>query len=441
MSNTPLDADTLVVGAGVAGLTTALKLLTQHPDRKVVVLEKYGKLGGRAMTFKKDIPGVAHVQWENGAGRIHASHKRLLSALKHYDLHTAPISPDAEFRRCNHRGCTKPTADHFEELLQTFITPLQALSRQTLGSHTLLQVANEIHGPERTKALFDQFPYYTEVHNLRADLALKTFAAEMGTREAYSVLIEGFSALIDALAADIRTRGGHIRPRHTLKSYREHYDDDGKFSHIEASVEIYNPETKQTSQHTLNVRRLILALHAEALRKLKPLRAWTPLKYLGSAPLVRIYAVFPKGKNGRVWFDGMPRTITTNTLRYVIPINPDKGIIMISYTDGLDTRPWFKLADSGSPENAEALQKKLMHEVRRTFGPDVPEPLYLKAHPWTVGTTYWKPGTYDVTAMSRAAHKVSPHVFVTGEAISLNQAWIEGALESVETLFELPEFK
>ena len=441
MSNTPLDADTLVVGAGVAGLTTALKLLTQHPDRKVVVLEKYGKLGGRAMTFKKDIPGVAHVQWENGAGRIHASHKRLLSIVKHYDLHTAPISPDAEFRRCNHRGCVKPNPDHFEELIHTFITPLQSLSKHTLGSHTLLQVANEIHGPERAKALFDQFPYYTEVHNLRADLALKTFAAEMGTREGYSVLIEGFSALIDALAADIRTRGGHIRPRHTLKTYKEIRDDDGTFSHIEAAVEIYNADTKETTTHTLKVRRLILALHAEALRKLKPLRTWTPLKYLGSAPLVRIYAIFPKGKNGRVWFDHMPRTITTNTLRYVIPINPDKGIIMISYTDGLDTRPWFKLADSADPDAAAALQKKLMDEVRRTFGPDIPEPTYLKAHPWSVGTTYWKPGTYDVTGMSRAAHKVSPHVFVAGEAISLNQAWIEGALESVETLLDLPEFK
>lgn len=441
MSNPPLDADYLIIGAGVTGLTTALKLLAQHPDKKVVVLEKYGKLGGRVMTFKKDIPGVAHVQWENGAGRIHSSHKRLLKLVNHYGLHTAPISPDAEFRRCNHRGCAKPKPDHFEELLQTFITPLQSLSRQTLGAHTLLQVASEIHGPEKAKSLFNQFPYYTEVHSLRADLALKTFAAEMGTRNNYSVLIEGFSALIDSLAADIRTRGGHIRPRHTLKTYKEHYDADGKFSHIEAFVEIYNPDTKETSQHTLNVRRLVLALHAEALRKLKPLRTWTPLKYLGSAPLIRIYAIFPKGKNGRVWFDTIPRTITTNTLRYVIPINPDKGIIMISYTDGLDTRPWFKLADSADPGAAAALQKKLMREVRLTFGDDVPEPLYLKAHPWSVGTTYWKPGSYDVTAMSRAAHKVSPHVFVAGEAISLNQAWIEGALESVETLFDLPEFK
>jgi hypothetical protein len=174
------------------------------------------------------------------------------------------------------------------------------------------------------------------------------------------------------------------------------------------------------------------------LRKLKPLRTWTPLKYLASAPLVRIYAIFPKGPNGRVWFDRMPRTITTNTLRYVIPINPDEGIIMISYTDGLDTRPWFKLADSG---DTAALQKKLMNEVRRTFGPDVPDPLYLKAHPWSVGTTHWKPGTYEVEAMSRAAHVVSPHVFVAGESVSLNQAWIEGALESVETLFSRPEFK
>ncbi len=441
MSNPPLDADTLIVGAGVAGLTTALKLLTQHPDQKVVVLEKYGKLGGRAMTFKKDVPEVGPVQWENGAGRIHSSHARLHKLLKQYDLATAPISPDAQFRRCNHRGCANPKPDHLEELLQTLITPLTALSKKTLGAHTLLQVATELHGPERTKALFHQFPYYTEVHHLRADLALKTFAAEMGTREGYSVPIKGFSALIDALAGDIRGRGGHIRPRHTLKSYKELHDADGTFSHIEAAIEIYNADTKETTQHTLTARRLVLALHAEALRKLKPLRTWTPLKYLGSAPLVRIYAIFPKGKNGRVWFDHMPRTITTNTLRYVIPINPDKGIIMISYTDGLDTRPWFKLADSADPEAPAALQKKLMDEVRLTFGPDIPEPIYLKAHPWTVGTTYWKPGAYDVDAMSRAAHKVSPHVFVTGEAVSTNQAWIEGALESVETLFSLSEFK
>ncbi len=441
MTNTPLDADTLIVGAGVAGLTTALKLLTQQPDRKVVVLEKYGKLGGRAMTFKKDVPGVGPVQWENGAGRIHASHTRLHKLLKTYNLAVAPIPPDAQFRRCNHRGCAKPLPDRFEDIIPALLTPLTALSKETLGAHTLLQLATEIHGQQKARELFDLFPYYTEVHNLRADLALKTFAAEMGTRDDYCVPIKGFSALIDALAADVRTRSGHIRPRHTLKSYKELHDADGSFSHIEADIEIYNADTKETTYHTLKVRRLVLALHAEALRKLKPLRNWTPLKHLGSAPLLRIYAIFPQGRNGRVWFDRMPRTITTNTLRYVIPINPDKGIIMISYTDGLDTRPWFKLADSTDPEAPAALQKKLMDEVRATFGDDVPEPIYLKAHPWTVGTTYWKPGTYNVEAMSRAAHKVSAHVFVTGEVISLNQAWIEGALESVETLFELSEFK
>lgn len=433
-----LDADTLIVGAGVAGLTTALKLLTQHPRQKVVVLEKYGKLGGRAMTFKKDIPGVGPVQWENGAGRIHASHKRLLRLLEDYDLSTSNLSTKAEFRACTHRGCKEPTKDSFEELVPIFLAPLIALPKSKLGAHTLFQLATEVHGEETARKFFNMFPYYAEVYQLRADLALKTFMAEMGTREGYSVPNAGFSALVDAIAADVRSRGGHIRPRHTLKTYNEIYDGD-HFSHIEATVEVKNPETKETNTHTLNVRRLVLALHAEALRALKPLRTWTPLKHLGSAPLLRMYAVFPSGPGRRVWFEHMPRTITTNTLRYVIPINPDKGIIMISYTDGLDTRPWFKLANAG-PEASHELRQKLMREVRATFGPDVPDPLYLKAHPWTVGTTYWKPGSYDAEAMSIAAHRVSPHVFVTGEAVSTNQAWIEGALESVETLFSLPEF-
>jgi hypothetical protein len=106
---------------------------------------------------------------------------------------------------------------------------------------------------------------------------------------------------------------------------------------------------------------------------------------------------------------------------------------MISYTDDADTEPWFALADSKSPQ----LQGRIMEAVRALYGPAVPDPLFLKAHPWTTGTTYWKPGAYDTRAMSVAAHRFGRSVFVVGESISTRQAWVEGALESVDELMKV----
>jgi monoamine oxidase len=44
---------------------------------------------------------------------------------------------------------------------------------------------------------------------------------------------------------------------------------------------------------------------------------------------------------------------------------------------------------------------------------------------------------YDVKAASRAAHHPSPNVYVVGESVSMTQTWVEGALESAETLLQI----
>jgi len=40
------------------------------------------------------------------------------------------------------------------------------------------------------------------------------------------------------------------------------------------------------------------------------------------------------------WFDKISKTITNNPLRYVIPINKENGLIMISYTNGKEIDYW-----------------------------------------------------------------------------------------------------
>ena len=57
-------------------------------------------------------------------------------------------------------------------------------------------------------------------------------------------------------------------------------------------------------------------------------------------PLIRIYAKYPKDKSGKVWFHGLKRTITDNYIRHIIPIDYEKGLIMISYTDGKYADMW-----------------------------------------------------------------------------------------------------
>ena len=85
-------------------------------------------------------------------------------------------------------------------------------------------------------------------------------------------------------------------------------------------------------------------------------------------------------------------------------------------------------------------EKHLMRGLRRLFpGREIPEPEWLKAYPWTDGTTYWIPGSYDPY---EAAEKImSPPidgVYICGESLSVGkQAWVEGALEVAEQLLKL----
>jgi monoamine oxidase len=162
------------------------------------------------------------------------------------------------------------------------------------------------------------------------------------------------------------------------------------------------------------------------------LRGAPLLKQIGTAALIRMYAIFPReARSGRVWFDGMPKVVTAGRLRYVIPINAEKGLIMISYTDGDDTNYWRAL-------DGARLEDAVLREARALF-PDrvIPAPTYLKKHDWTSGCSYWLPGAYDLETAVDAAHHPADGVYVCGESVSRAQTWMEGALESAQRVLKL----
>lgn len=438
--------DVLIIGAGIAGLYTAREILKREPKTRVLVIEKYPVVGGRVLTFHKQLGDsercsirerseyrnacqLRSVAWEAGAGRLHYSQKRVHALLKEYKLEVTPLPTTADFLpSANGRSASRRRPDKFADLLRPLLPLLADLPADYLQMNTLADVCRDVFGPVFTKDLFERFPYYTEVYNLRSDLALEAFAGPIGQDDGFCTIIGGFDQLPRALAADVRQRGGSIWLGAELVGWSK--EKEG----LNAKVQLWR-NWKRHTMVTLYPKQMILALHAGALRAFPQCRQWAPLHHLGVARLLRIYAVFPRGRlcDGKQgpWFTGMAKTVVAGPLRYIIPISEEKGIIMISYTDGEDTRPFWREAEAANPA---ALTRHIMHEVRKLFGAQVPDPLFLKAHPWTVGTTYWRPGRYDVDAVMEDSLQLEDGVACIGESFSREQAWIEGALESAERL-------
>ena len=178
---------------------------------------------------------------------------------------------------------------------------------------------------------------------------------------------------------------------------------------------------------------VVLTMPCDVLKKIT-MPVLPVLKHLAMEPLVRIYAVFPL-QNGKVWFPPT-KIVTDGPLRYIIPMNPKQGTIMISYTEGPDADHWSRLPK-------EDLTKELMKEVRRLFPHlTIPEPTMVKRYPWAQGCSYWLPGDYDVEEESHASLQPYPQIplFLAGESFAVKQCWMESALEQADRLAELPAF-
>ncbi len=418
-----MDADIVIIGAGIAGLRCGIELLHKRPHSKIVVLEKYNYKGGRVVTFKKTLQDVkgncTHLQWENGAGRIHTSHTKVLDLVKKYKLTTFPLSTTQSWVE---NGSVKPSS--FETLMDMFLPVLKEFQSSILQTHTLRELFEKLL-KEKANDFLLQFPYRAEVDTLRADLALQSFEGEMGTYDGYVVVKEGLSALIEKMSEEFETLGGTLLKNHEVTD-------------IQKDKDLYLVKAKTKAGDVLfEAGSVICALHSEALKQIPCFSKWYILYHLAMEPLFRIYAVFPT-KNNKSWFSDIPRTVSPGPIRYFIPINPACGIVMISYTDGKDARFLQRILQE---RGEEGLEDYILQEIRKQFPEEeIPEPLFFKPHPWYEGCTYWLPGPYSPEEFSEKALQPFPQempgVYCCGESFSVHQCWMESALVHADELLK-----
>ena len=151
-------------------------------------------------------------------------------------------------------------------------------------------------------------------------------------------------------------------------------------------------------------------------------------------PLYRIYARYPLDKKThKVWFDGMGKISTNLPIKYVIPVNYENCVIMISYTDSKFARYWFKQVSEGTFEDTLNKQlKQLFPDI------DIPKAKWYKHCPWISGAGYWKKGYDKNIIMPQMIEALGHHknLYICGENYSSHQAWVEGALETSDMVLD-----
>ena len=399
-----------IVGGGIAGLYAGNILQKKGYD--ITIFEKYEILGGRIQTYSHDGETM-----EAGAGRFNKNHKLLFNLLKdqgfiYDDLYAIPskqiyIKDDTIY--------DIPTT----RIIKMVIDKSKSISIDHLKSITLKMFMKEFLADSFVDDFIYSFGYTTEFESMNAYDAINIFEKDFIVDIEYFIINGGLTRLINNMYNELKQNSVKIFTKCEVISHLF----NGKQSKIE-----YIKNGKVNNAFYDHV---VFCTTKPALENINGLNDNILLKKtltsLGIGSLYRIYAKFPK-YGDTVWFQDLPKITTNNALRYIIPINPKTGLIMISYTDGINADMWVDVQD---------IQKNLMLHLRKLFpSKNIPEPVWIKQYYWKVGMHYWKPNPKKYINTKDLLAKYN--YLVCGEVVSKsNHGWIEGSLDSVKKALRL----
>lgn len=197
---------------------------------------------------------------------------------------------------------------------------------------------------------------------------------------------------------------------------------------------VFHVKTEAGNVYTSN--KVILATTITAIKKLVPGASSKTSLYQGihGQPFLLLYAKFNK-ESAEIMKQYVPTyTIVPGPLQKIIPMNPNKGVYMIAYSDNYNA----------------VLQKKYLTDTieNRNLYCDLLETslgipkgqlkiIAMKDYYWPVGTHYYEPLPKEFKTRNEFIHKAQhpeKGMLVVGEVVSRDQGWVEGALESVKLI-------
>jgi glycine/D-amino acid oxidase-like deaminating enzyme len=402
--------DTIIIGSGIAGLYAAYKLRKAGNDsflvlEKTTAEEKGGRMGTRSFHGVPVAIGA-------GVGRKRKD-KRLAKLLNELGVkytegkHTSNYSP-VFGTQCNVR-------DTFLALKKAFLAEQEKHTEKTFR-----EFARPILG-DKAYVHFVQCVGYADYENESAESTLLHY----GFNDNYDHWTAMYIPWNDVLAKLLDSIG---RP---------------KIRYNQTVVEIVpgcqkttmDPILVKTREKTYECRNVVIATTVSTVRQLLPKHA-AVYKHIHAQPFMRIYGKFDAA-SAKIMRERIPTTvIVPGDLQKLIPIRPEKGVYMIAYADNAGAHSLLPYA-----ANTAVNRSILAAKIEKALG--FPSATLVLADTvsfyWKEGTHYYSPGYNTISpnreTFIRMAQFPCPNVFVVGEMVAQNQGWVEGALESVDTIF------
>jgi monoamine oxidase len=366
--------DTIIIGGGISGIYCALHL------KNILLLEKNDYWGGRIKTHYEP-------QYEIGAGRFHKNHTRLWSLIQQFKLTPIPIPSRMDY--IDEKGLVP----HVEDYLLSQLKKMKL--QESLRNMTFVEYCHQVLGNDAIH--FINAFGYCEVYYKNAYDELKALQMDYLQGD-YYILKEGLSELCHRMIKEIK---GDCILNHRVKSIER----NGDFIKVDG----------------YEAKKVIVTIPPSLFKYFPILSPYdSVVSNLKNGPLLRVYAKYPKE-----WVDTLHNTTTSHGLRHIIPIRD--GILMVAYTEDREILPFLV---KGKLKSESAIRTILRKEIKRLFQKNM-EPEWVRPYLWDIGTHAWLPG--KASNLLKHLPEID-NIKVCGEAFSVRQAWVEGALESAERI-------
>ena len=200
--------DTIIVGAGVAGLYTAYKLLKKHKNIKLAVLESTQYIGGRLHTIDYD-----GIKVDGGGARFNTEQSRILNLIHELGLDDKkiPITNTTNYLPINPKYNKEletlfPTIDEFIIFFKKLNIPDKQLLNTTIIDYVKQNLENKKEYTTLAEYLENIYPYYSELAILNAKEAYKLFTNEFSPNKKYMILNGGLQQITDTLLDKIKDK-------------------------------------------------------------------------------------------------------------------------------------------------------------------------------------------------------------------------------------------
>lgn len=400
-----------IIGGGIGGLYLAWRLIHDniYDPKTITILEQTKRVGGCIYTYSFD----DDTKYEAGAGRINIKHKHVNYFIRQFGLTKVPITNTKEYVKDGQ-------IDHkYDELLKQSLDTLNKQFHKKLHKLSFFAALSELFPLPICRDIIDSFGYSVDFECVNAQSALYSFNRELYPNQTgFFAVRGGLTQIVSKLESFLVNKGCVIRKQCKVDDITKNGD---KF------------ELHMNNKRIMIDHKLVICIPLQSLRSFSILQSCSFMKAVGTQSLNRIYALIPKYKT---WVNGNPNKITTSDslVKYIIPIDMESGLIMISYTDGRFAQYWNEISNCGQ----QYLKKRMCIALQNLFTNEtihINDIKYIKSHYWDNCVHFWKPG-YDIHKESEKSLNPFRNLYIATETFSLNHGWIEGSMQQIDRVLK-----